>query len=93
MELNDRATSNSPAIAHTDSLKVWYMAWEGLDQKNIWVSYSKDGQRWSPQKELNDRSTNQGPALAPVGNTLYMIWQGSGQNNIWTSILEPLTGR
>ena len=45
-----------------------------------------------PQKELNDRSTNQGPR-SPVGNTLYMIWQGSGQNNIWTSILEPLTGR
>ena len=67
VELKFDATSNSPAIAHTDSLKVWYMAWEGLDQKNIWVSYSKDGQRWSPQKELNDRSTNQGPGSCAGG--------------------------
>ena len=88
MELRDRATTDNPAVTHSDSLQVFYMAWKGLDQKNIWVSYSQDGQLWTPQVELTDRSTNSGPALSPVAKTVYMIWRGSGQDNIWTSILQ-----
>ena len=61
-ELKDRATKGRPALALGNG--VLCMAWQGLDQNNIWVSVSKDnGAQWSPQKELNDRATKSGPAL------------------------------
>ena len=45
------------------------MAWQGLDQNNVWVSVSKDGLTWSPQKELNDRSTLSSPGWErPAGS-------------------------
>ena len=70
-----------------DGLGVLYMAWRAVGQANIWVSYSADGENWTQQVELSDRSCNNGPALSPVAKTLYMAWRGSGQNNIWTSTM------
>ena len=55
------------------------MCWKGLDQNNIWVSTSEDGLNWSPQKELNDRSTKSGPTVAgTVGGPrkFVMAWAG-----------------
>jgi hypothetical protein len=87
-ELSDRATNGTPAITYFAGLEVFYMAWRGLNQNNIWVAWSTDGESWTPEYELDDRSTNSGPALSPVAHTLYMAWQGSDDNNIWTSRFE-----
>src|SRR5271157_1890545 len=80
-ELRDRATKGRPALALGNG--VLCMAWQGLDQNNIWVSVSKDGLNWSPQEELNDRATSSSPALGAAGGLAVMCWKGLDQSNIW----------
>jgi hypothetical protein len=93
LELNDRATSSTPALIFAVGLGVWYMAWEGLvppfgSAGNIYVAYSSDGLKWSAQMELGDRATPTGPALGSVFPLQFMAWQGVTENNIWTSVLQ-----
>jgi predicted small integral membrane protein len=65
------------------------MAWQGLQQNNIWVSHSEDGLHWSKQVELTDRATQGGPIGLTPNETVYMAWRGLGQNNLWVSTLLP----
>ena len=82
--VEDRATKGRPALAPGNG--VLCMAWQGLDQNNIFVSVSRDnGAQWSPQKELNDRAPR-AARVSTINDTFVMAWQGLDQNNVWVSV-------
>jgi hypothetical protein len=66
---------------------VFYMAWRGQDRPGIWVSYSENGVSWSPEVELKDRGTQQGPVALTQTDTLVMAFQGEDKDNLFVSSL------
>ena len=60
-ELSDRATNGTPAITYFAGLEVFYMAWRGLNQNNIWVAWSTDGESWTPEYDSTIGPPTAGP--------------------------------
>ncbi|MCI3180309.1 hypothetical protein C5708_08590 [Caulobacter sp. CCUG 60055] len=72
-------TEQAPALCVCGGVLV--MAWRGAGHdRNIWMSFSRDGANWSPQKRFGDVATIGGPALAYDGTRLWMVWRGTGDD-------------
>lgn len=57
------------------------MVWRGAgSNRNIWISTSRDGVNWAPQRQFGDIATIGGPALAYDGQRLWMVWRGTGDD-------------
>lgn len=73
-------TEQSPALCVCGSTLA--MVWRGSRaNRNIWISTSRDGASWTPQRQFNDIATIGGPALAYDGSRLWMVWRGSGDDS------------
>jgi hypothetical protein len=79
------------------------MAWKGAEgDSTLWWASSSDGINWSPQQQLSDRGSSEGPCLAtyhPVSRDgtpvegLFMAWKGVGDDhNIYWSTNSDLGG-
>jgi hypothetical protein len=88
--LGDRASFEGPALASFQDKLV--MAWRGNDDgdisdRTIWwahLNINDPRQLWSAQRQLTDRASVTGPALASFNGKLYMAWRGPvGDQEIW----------
>ncbi len=83
----------SPALTYSENTGIWRMAWRREAwPPNIWVANSHNGMVWTTPIKLNDRATNNSPALAISNNVPCMAWRGAeNDRNLWTSILPHRT--
>jgi len=72
--LDGVGTDSAPALCAGGGILV--LAWKGIDETDLWVSRSFDGEAWTDQEGIYLGASTDGPALTWDGTHFWMAWTG-----------------